>query len=185
MEPASSESPELPERIDPRGRVRGLDHITIPVRDLEVAERFYVGLLGAELVLRVDEAFLSRAGGPLPPERRADLSGPNSPLHLGVQLGAGPRIDLFLNPGWTPAPLYPHPHWAFGVATADLLPLQARLHQAGVPTDGPRRLGPPGQASVYFKDPFGNLLEFMTTGFPEPLPIGGPDLSRLSHSFAG
>jgi catechol 2,3-dioxygenase-like lactoylglutathione lyase family enzyme len=47
------------QRRDPAGRFQGVAHVTIPVRDLAIAERFYVGLLGAELRRRVDrEAFL-------------------------------------------------------------------------------------------------------------------------------
>ncbi|MCY1078883.1 VOC family protein [Archangium lansingense] len=45
--------------------------------------------------------------------------------------------------------------------------------------DGPRRLGPPGHASVYFADPFGNVLEFVTMGYRGPVTDGPPDVSVL------
>lgn len=168
------------------GRIRGIDHITIPICDLEIAERFYVGLLGATLLMRVDEAFLLQVGGPLPPERRAELKGPNTPVHLTVAFHPekGPRIDLFLCPSFRPPPL-PHPHWAFAVAPEDLLPLRDALTAQKIPTDGPRRLGPPGQASLYFRDPFGNILEFATMAYFEPIPVGAPDISKLYHDWKG
>jgi hypothetical protein len=49
-----------------------------------------------------------------------------------------------------------------------------------VPIDGPRRLGPPGQASVYFADPFGNTLELVTTGYEGVVLDGPPDVGRLA-----
>jgi catechol 2,3-dioxygenase-like lactoylglutathione lyase family enzyme len=117
------------QRRDPAGRFQGVAHVTIPVRDLAIAERFYVGLLGAEL-------------------RRRD-----------------------------------HPHVAFAVAPDDLLSFKRLLEAEGVPTDGPRRLGPPGQASLYFFDPFGNHLELTTTGFAGDAAIGPPDPHRLTHRW--
>lgn len=167
-----------------RGHVQGVDHFTLPVRDMALAERFYIGLLGAELIMRVDEAFLNLVGGPMPPERRAELNGPSSPIHTSIRLGESPRIDLFLNPTHRPS-LHPHPHFAFGVRAEELVALGAVLNRAGVPTDGPRRLGPPGQASLYFNDPFGNHLELTTMGFFDPIPVGAPDMSRLDYEWRG
>ena len=48
--------------------------------------------------------------------------------------------------------------------------------------DGPRRLGPPGHASVYFSDPFGNTLELVTTGYQGSVVEGPPDVSVLGWS---
>ena len=56
-----------------------------------------------------------------------------------------------------------------------------RLRGAGVPIDGPRRLGPPGHASVYFADPFGNTLELVAIGYEGAVVDGPPDVSRLGH----
>ena len=42
----------------------GVDHITIPVRDLEVAERFYVDVLGGRVLGRIDAALLKSLGRP-------------------------------------------------------------------------------------------------------------------------
>ena len=77
----------------------------------------------------------------------------------------------------------PHPHLALTVDAADLLRFQARLRASGVPTDGPRRLGPPGHASVYFADPFGNSLELVTTGYEGAVQNGPPEMSALGHEW--
>ncbi len=47
-------------------------------------------------------------------------------------------------------------------------------------TDGPLQLGPPGQASLYFNDPFGNHLELECLGFSKPIPIRAPDMAQLA-----
>ncbi|HTX23805.1 MAG TPA: hypothetical protein VMD03_04045 [Steroidobacteraceae bacterium] len=46
-----------------------------------------------------------------------------------------------------------------------LLKWKSHLESHGVPTDVPLQLGPPGQASLYFNDPFGNHLELECMGF--------------------
>lgn len=176
-----------PAQSDIRGNLHGIDHLTIPVHDMAKAERFYIGVLGAELLMRIDEAFL-RAVNPeeYPPERLAELrSSKNSPIHTSIRMGEGPRIDLFLQPFGQPGPGVPHPHLAFRVEPQLMRKLTAALQAHGIPTDGPRRLGPPGQASVYFNDPFGNHLEFTTMGFMEEIPIGAPDMTTLTYEWNG
>jgi hypothetical protein len=50
------------------GKLGSVDHVTIPCRDLRVAEEFYVGLLGTRVALRLDAARLERLGwSPSPP----------------------------------------------------------------------------------------------------------------------
>jgi hypothetical protein len=44
--------------------------------------------------------------------------------------------------------------------------------------DGRRRLGPPGHASVYFAEPFGNRLERVTLGCESAVLEGAPDVSK-------
>lgn len=156
----------------------GFHHITLPVHDLEVAERFYVGLLGATLVRRMDrDAFLR-----VRPEREAEADAANSPLHLAIRFAEGPEMHLFLQKGRVAPTPVPHPHWAIHVDAEQLDAFATRLAGAGVPTDGPRRLGPPGHASVYFADPFGNTLELVTTGYRGPVLAGPPDVSTLGWS---
>ena len=49
----------------------------------------------------------------------------------------------------------------------------------GVPIEGPLRLGPPGQASIYFNDPFGNRLEITCFGFAGAVEERPPVSTRL------
>lgn len=163
--------------------IESLHHLTLPVHALDVAERFYVGLLGGTLLRRVDRATFAH----LRPERLAELDTDNSPFHLAVRMGDAPELHLFLQRGRArPAPV-PHPHLAFAVDHDHLDAMHARLRAAGVPTDGPRRLGPPGQASVYFADPFGNSLELVANdGYEGETIPGPPDLAALPpYAFGG
>jgi len=157
--------------------LEALHHITLPVSDLQRAEAFYVGLLGATLVRRVDrETFLRHL-----PARAAEVDAANSPLHLSIKLGDGPEVQLFLQRDYTGRRPTPHPHLAVYVDADQLDAFALRLARAGVPCDGPRRLGPPGQASLYFADPWGQLLELVTTDYQGETLSGPPDPSRLAH----
>jgi catechol 2,3-dioxygenase-like lactoylglutathione lyase family enzyme len=158
-------------------RVRGLDHVTLPCHDLRVAEQFYVGLLGARVLMRVDEAFLRRVG-------RAEDADAGA-IHTSLVFSGGPRVDLFIQGDGQPPPAAGHPHHAFFVAPGQILAWKARLEDAGVPTYGPTRLGPPGQASLYFNDPSGNHLELVTHGFVPDIPVGPPDMASLRYDWKG
>jgi catechol 2,3-dioxygenase-like lactoylglutathione lyase family enzyme len=154
-----------------RLRVRRIDHVTVPCKDLNAAERFYVGLLGARLMLRVDAGFMKRMGRP--PDEAARGT------HISVVFDGGPRLDLFEYAEGQPPPLADHPHLALEVPPGDLLAWRQRLEAAGVRTDGPRRLGPRGQASLYFNDPSGNHLELTALGYRGALPVGAPTMRNL------
>jgi len=162
-----------------RGKLQRLDHITIPCHDAKVAEEFYVDLLGARIVNRIDRKLLSRIGW-----REEDITR-NAAEHLSVTLSGGPRLDLFVYPAGTPhlsAPM--HPHIAFTVAPGKFIAWKQRLENWGVRVAGPTRPGPPGQASFYFNDPFGNHLEIITLGFvASDLPVGVPDRSQLAYRW--
>jgi len=163
-----------------RSIVRGIDHITLPVSDLALAERFYVDLLGATIIARFDDPAAFRAHRA---ERADELKNKrNSPLHLSLRFGdgAGPRVDLFLQDYGQPSLEQGHPHLAIGVDGEHLDQVKTALTEADVPFDGPRRLGPPGQASIYFLDPFGNKLEFVTNAYPGEALVGAPDLGKLA-----
>lgn len=155
--------------------VRGIDHVTFPCRDLRVAEDFYLGLLGGRVLIRIDEAFLRKVG------RFADADA--GAIHTSVVFSGGPRIDLFVQRDGQPPALAGHPHIAFAVAPGEMLRWKKRLNDAGVPTYGPTRLGPPGQASLYFNDPFGNHLELVTHGFVPEIPVGAPDMATLAYEW--
>lgn len=160
----------------PAPPISGFHHITLPVLDLEAAERFYVDLLGGRLLRRFDrEAFLRLRG-----DRAHEVDNDNSPLHLEIAVGDhGPELHLFLQRNQVKPRPRPHPHFAFKVEPGQLDPFALRLQNAGVPIDGPRRLGPPGQASVYFADPSGNMLELVTLGYEGPVLFGPPDTDAL------
>jgi catechol 2,3-dioxygenase-like lactoylglutathione lyase family enzyme len=161
-------------------KLRGVDHITLPCEDLAVAEQFYVGLLGARIVLRIDKKLLTRMGWSVDDIER------NRAVNLSLTVGSGPRLDLFEYPEGKQPEHTLHPHVAFMVAPGDLLVWKKRLVDRGVVVAGPTRAGPPGQASFYFNDPFGNHLEMVTLGFTaEELPVGIPDRSRLNYKWQG
>ncbi|WP_434045048.1 MULTISPECIES: VOC family protein [Sorangium] len=159
------------------GKLRAVDHLTVPCSDLRVAERFYVGLLGARVMMRVDAELLARLGRPADEIARG--------VHLSIVFAGGPRLDLFESSIGQPPRAAPHPHCALGVAPGKLLAWKKRLNDAGVPTYGPTRLGPPGHASLYFNDPFGNRLELVTLGFTAEIPVGAPDVSALEYTWSG
>jgi catechol 2,3-dioxygenase-like lactoylglutathione lyase family enzyme len=153
----------------------GIDHVTIPVRDLALAERFYVGLLGGTVLMRIDADFLARVGRPAPPDA----------FHTSIGFGGETRLDLFQQPTGQPALAAGHPHIALRVKPEAMDGLVARLRAQGIPVDGPRRLGPPGQASAYFNDPSGNHLEFATMGYAREIEVGPPDMPTLAHAWSG
>lgn len=156
-------------------RIRGVDHLTLPCHDLRVAEDFYVGVLGARVLIRLDEEMILRRGRSAEDARNGK--------HLSLVFDGGPRIDLFEHAVGQPPPLAGHPHMAFWVTPPEMLRWKARLARSGIPTDGPRRLGPPGQASLYFNDPFGNHLELTTLGFAPEIPMGAPDMGSLEYAW--
>jgi catechol 2,3-dioxygenase-like lactoylglutathione lyase family enzyme len=162
-------------RLKPGLSIRGLDHVTLPCKDLQVAEDFYVGVLGGRVLMRIDEAFLRKVG------RQGDADA--GAIHTSVVFSGGPRVDLFIQHDGQPPPLAGHPHHAFGVPPGELLLWKERLSDAGVPTFGPTRLGPPGQASLYFNDPSGNHLELVTHGFVRDIPVGPPDMKALAYEW--
>jgi catechol 2,3-dioxygenase-like lactoylglutathione lyase family enzyme len=157
-----------------RPRLRGLEHLTIAVTDLAEARRFYCDVLGGALMMTVDDAMLARFGRPPAPNNGEGTH------HLSVYLGGATRVDLFLQHAGQPAPALGHPHYAFAVPPRDLAKWQRRLADEGVPIEGPLRLGPPGQASIYFNDPFGNRLEITCFGYAGSVEQRPPVPTRLA-----
>ena len=87
-------------------RLAGMNHYTLPVRDLELAEKFYVDVLGADLVHRS--------------ERDRVAKGLAKALQVHVKLCEGIDISLFQQQfGWL-AVDSSHPHQAFDVPGADI-----------------------------------------------------------------
>jgi catechol 2,3-dioxygenase-like lactoylglutathione lyase family enzyme len=162
------------------GKLGHLDHITIPCHDAQIAEEFYVGLLGARIVNRINRSMLRRIGW-----RDADID-QNAAEHLSITFSGGPRLDLFVYPQGSPIrSASMHPHIALTVSPRRFLEWKRRLESRGVIVAGPTRPGLPGQASFYFNDPFGNHLELVTLGFAAfDLPVGVPDRSRLAYRWS-
>jgi catechol 2,3-dioxygenase-like lactoylglutathione lyase family enzyme len=155
-------------------RIGAVDHFTIPVRDLGLAREFYCGVLGAAYAMTVDDETFKRFGRPPAP------NGGEGWHHVSVYFGGSTRIDLFLQSSGQPEASSGHPHFAFRVAPRHLLRWKAHLEAHGVPSDGPLQLGPPGQASLYFNDPFGNHLELECMGFAQVIPVRPPVMSTLA-----
>jgi catechol 2,3-dioxygenase-like lactoylglutathione lyase family enzyme len=161
-------------RLLGRPRLGVLDHITIPVRDLSTARKFYCDVLGAAYSMTVNDETFRRFGRP------PAQNGGEGSHHVSVYFGGTTRIDLFLQQSGQPAATSGHPHFAFRVAPRHLLKWKSHLEAHGVPTDGPLQLGPPGQASLYFNDPFGNHLELECMGFSRAIPIRPPIMANLA-----
>ena len=112
--------------------IHGIYEVAIPVKNLERAEAFYLGVLGLESGLRQEERrwhFL-RAGG------QAGM--------LVLQENAG---------DWAPQ------HFAFTTSEADIERAAARLRELGVEVSGPLTHDWMPARSIYFSDPDGHELE--------------------------
>jgi catechol 2,3-dioxygenase-like lactoylglutathione lyase family enzyme len=155
-----------------RPRIGRLEHVTIPVKDLAKARRFYCDLLGAAFLMQVGDATFKRFGRP------PAGNGGQGAHHISVYFGGTTRIDLFLQERGQPDSTIGHPHYAFLVPTGQLMTWKRALDRNKVPSDGPIQLGPPGQASLHFDDPFGNHLELTCMGFSQPIPIRSPEISH-------
>jgi catechol 2,3-dioxygenase-like lactoylglutathione lyase family enzyme len=157
-----------------RPRLGALEHVTIPVKDLAIARRFYCDVLGAAYLMTVDDETFRRFGRP-PAENHGEGA-----HHVSVYVGGPTRVDLFLQRTGQPSTTVGHPHFAFKVSPRAMGKWRTLLEAKGIPFDGPIQLGPPGQASLYFNDPFGNHLEITCFGFSEVIPIRPPAMARLS-----
>ena len=126
--------------------IRGLFETHLTVRDLDRSITFYRDVVGLELALRL-------------PARNVAFFwiGGRGRAMLGVW-GVGS------------APMHMQLHFAFDVALADVLASPAKLKALGVeplgfngePIDEPVVIGWMPAASVYFKDPDGHSLEFIS-----------------------
>jgi len=122
-------------------------HLAIPVDDLAAARAFYSGVLGC-------------------PEGRSaatwvdfDLMGHQLVVHLAPRR---PSADAAVNP--VDGDDVPVPHFGVVLGLQDWEALAARLREAGVAfgiEPHVRFKGEPGeQATMFFRDPAGNALEF-------------------------
>jgi catechol 2,3-dioxygenase-like lactoylglutathione lyase family enzyme len=159
-----------------RLRLGSLDHVTIPVKDLALARKFYCDVLGAAYFMTVDDETFRRFGRPPAPDHGQGAH------HVSVYMGGTTRLDLFLQDIGQPEASVGHPHFAFKVSPQGMRDWRGLLESKGIPCDGPVQLGPPGQASLYFNDPFGNHLEITCMGYGETIPVRPPSMGELAWS---
>jgi catechol 2,3-dioxygenase-like lactoylglutathione lyase family enzyme len=143
----------LPESSAPL-RLTGWDHIAFSVPDLVAAERWYVDVLGAEVVSRYNWG--GETAHPVPPHEDIRIGSQVISLFLGDQIGGTTVPRLF--------------HYAFNCRNLEELEQwQAHLRAKGVNlrADGAFHGHPGfGAISVYFEDPWGCKLE-ITTWLPD------------------
>jgi catechol 2,3-dioxygenase-like lactoylglutathione lyase family enzyme len=129
--------------IDDRVGVVGLDHVVIAVSDWDTSNAFYRDVVGAELVELDKGRWAYRIG-----EQQLNVHGPGAtPSPVAAEPVRPGNSDLCFR--WN--------------GTAEDAAEQLRRH--GIePLEGPvARLGAHGAGtSVYFRDPDGSLLEFIT-----------------------
>lgn len=167
--------------------INGVHHVAITVPDIDQALAFYNGVLGFELVTRVDwsskSADQTNAGGPISSEILMthlrnlhhldgfdDLEGSIALLRVG-----NTNIELF---DFRSPPSLPQDNAAptrqcglmhIGFDVTDVEDLYRRLSHAGVRFHAPPQRG--GAAiTTYGRDPFGNILEFQQLTTNSTLP---------------
>ncbi|HEY7065042.1 MAG TPA: VOC family protein [Chloroflexota bacterium] len=146
--------PDRPTAPAPRSvlEVTGLDHVALPVSDLERAVAFYRGVLGLPIV--------NESRTPPPPTTpHVDFAAGDARLLVYQALGRGeaaPRKAL--------GGELQFPHVALRLPAA--APVLARLRANGHPFDGPIPSGA-GQAAVHLWDPDGNQVDLIVP-WPEP-----------------
>lgn len=112
----------------------GINHVTIPTRDLDESERFYVELVGAERIVAPNFGT---------PVRWLRIGGVQ--IHLRHDPGGGGGVGHF------------------GITVDDLVPVYERARALGAlePAANGHHLWelPDGVAQLYLRDPSGNLVE--------------------------
>ncbi len=167
--PTSNPTAREPAAGEACPRFAGFSHVSLPVRDVPEACRFWTEVLGAEPVLNHH------------PERFAEVR------LAGVILGFSKQPR-----GWT-GRTAEFPHYAFFVKPEDMETFKARLERAGVPTHAiwtRNRV----EALMYFRDPSGNLFElYCPHGYAaDKVPVGKiaggdyeVDLAALNYDWKG
>jgi len=136
-----------------RSGIQTIDHIAIPVRDLDLNQDFYVNVLGLKFKT-------TRRNPDGSPRQTYVLAGDNIiGLHLpGVNAGAssssGPRIGV-------------------GVSQERFTETQQKLKDTKHPFTGPveHSEDSPFSSSIYFDDPDGNLLNILMMSPMDTNPI--------------
>lgn len=140
---------EIPTVAHGRVWVDSLNHISISVRDVDEASRFWIDLFGA--VPHQTQRITNDATGTREQVFEVRIS--------EVVLG------LFATPGLVEGD-HEFPHYAFRVTPAQMLALKNRLEHAGVTTH-PIWTRNQQEGLMYFRDPTGNLFELYSPDFCE------------------
>ncbi|MBM4260211.1 MAG: VOC family protein [Deltaproteobacteria bacterium] len=161
------------ENINPDAplHIRGLNHLTIPVKDRYRAARFYIVALGAE------------AHHESAPDRVA--KGLARSLQFGIRMAANFEIDLFEQdfgqPDWNQS----HPHLALDTSAEDLDKWVDHFKKWKIPFVGPMTRSGTKGAEIYFNDPDGNHLEVHCSDVPDAIrskyAVGPYDKSLCVH----
>jgi catechol 2,3-dioxygenase-like lactoylglutathione lyase family enzyme len=120
-------------------KTEGVLHFTIPVKDLDRAEKFYAELLGFEKIARIDRIVFMRAGADY-----FNLTFSENP----ITLNAASRHEI---------------HSAFRVTPEGYDEVRKLLPEKGVEIfkEEDRRAGVFIGRSAYIRDPDGNVIEFI------------------------
>jgi catechol 2,3-dioxygenase-like lactoylglutathione lyase family enzyme len=129
---------EYERELELRPHFSRLNHISIPVRDLEVSKRFYIEVLGGRLIHNT-EAF-------------AEV------------LVAGTVVGLSSVRGRPQTSEAEFPHIGFEIESDQFLPMKRWLDEHGVRTHQPWTRSQI-EGLMYFKDPSGNLIEIYCPRF--------------------
>lgn len=117
-----------------------LSEAAIYASDLDAAEKFYQGVLGLEIISRMEDR--------------------------GISFRCGATVLLVFDPARTRIPDAGVPthgasgagHIAFAIENTEIDPWRARLAASGVAVESEVEW-PSGGRSVYFRDPAGNVVE--------------------------
>lgn len=172
--------PDAPPRsaADRDLRLLHLDHFNVPVRDLEVARKFYCDVLGGAVLME-------------PAWRATPSGGRNRGAHLDIQLFDGEgHLNAYWQPWGQPLPHQLFPHRAFRVASAATLDaVIARIERAGIPyVLATRHQATPGTSvpvALYLRDPDGNALELRCGAYPfrPEIRVGSFDPTLLAYPW--
>lgn len=161
------------ENINPDAplHIRGINHLTIPVKDRYRAARFYIVVLGAE------------AHHESAPDRVA--KGLSRSLQVGIRMAPGLEIDLFEQDFGQPEWNQSHPHLALDTSAEDLEKWTEHFKKWNIPFVGPMTRSGTSGAEIYFNDPDGNHLEVHCSEVPEAqrktYPVGPYDKNLCVH----
>jgi catechol 2,3-dioxygenase-like lactoylglutathione lyase family enzyme len=126
--------------------VTGLDHVALPVSDLDRAVEFYVGLLGLRIIAETRTP-------PPPTTPHVDFAAGHARVLVYQALGAGETT-----PRKTLSGVMQFPHVALRVSESE--GVLERLSASGYPFDGPTPSGD-GEAALHLWDPDGNQIDLV------------------------